>query len=595
MSTSSTCPNPFPFLILLFLGIVAPFEATALASTFEGSFPLSLFRESKKGRCGELTRISQKIGPTHPWRDWSLYLQASCITQKKIQSPADISLARSALEELELHHVHSPLRSEVTQLISRIDLQAAGRTQTPLDLRRLYFRRAIDRWVNEKKMGLITLEDLRTFSQICGPLGGSKNKKSPDTSCLMTARHLLQAAPKNSPEEKRLLEGLHLKIRDDLSLPAAEPFERLSKPYRDADPDQRSIEAALEQFKNGDIAGAKSLLEKTLIDFPKSTSRTRILHWLAKIEEQQNHMDEAQNRRIEILKKSPFTWYGLYSALKMNKVPGEVISSLVPESTTEDPRFQMHEARTTQRTQALLKQGFIREAALEATALKARDALSSRILLHWSDLAHQSGAHHVAFPLITELIQRGNPEAHTTSVLHRIFPVPLADFWATLEEHAKANEIDPLWVLSLIKQESAFHEHALSSVGATGFMQLMPATALEVLPGVTRSETRTRDINIRAGTRYLGWMLKKYQGSVPHALAAYNAGPAAVDRWLKEGRDPGNLEGWIESIPYRETRDYVGSILRNRWWYTHRIEGRNLSWADIQNFYRPNHSPGSTQ
>ena len=119
-----------------------------------------------------------------------------------------------------------------------------------------------------------------------------------------------------------------------------------------------------------------------------------------------------------------------------------------------------------------------------------------------------------------------------------------AQFEALIEEHSAAHQVSPALVRAVIQAESAFNPRARSHKGAMGLMQLMPATATEfsVLDPYDPRE------NIRAGVAYLKRLLVKYSDE-SLALAAYNAGPAAVARY---GRVP----------PYRETRDYVDKIRR---------------------------------
>ncbi len=119
-----------------------------------------------------------------------------------------------------------------------------------------------------------------------------------------------------------------------------------------------------------------------------------------------------------------------------------------------------------------------------------------------------------------------------------------AQFDTLIEEHASAHAVNPALVRAVIQAESAFNPRARSHKGAMGLMQLMPATAAEfsVLDPYDPRE------NIRAGVAYLKQLLVKYADE-SLALAAYNAGPAAVARY---GRVP----------PYRETREYVDKIRR---------------------------------
>ena len=109
---------------------------------------------------------------------------------------------------------------------------------------------------------------------------------------------------------------------------------------------------------------------------------------------------------------------------------------------------------------------------------------------------------------------------------------------------ARNQGLNPSIIKSIIEVESGYNPHAKSSKGAMGLMQLMPQTAQDL--GVSDPWDPTE--NITAGTRYISWLLKKYNGNLTLALAAYNAGPAVVDSY-----------GGIP--PYQETTDYVRNVL----------------------------------
>ena len=146
------------------------------------------------------------------------------------------------------------------------------------------------------------------------------------------------------------------------------------------------------------------------------------------------------------------------------------------------------------------------------------------------------------------------------------FPTP---FRKEVQARAKEIGLDPAYVYGLIRQESRFIMDARSAVGASGLMQLMPATARWTARkiGLDYSGERItdRDTNIRLGTGYLKLVLDDFGGSQAMAAAAYNAGPNRPRKW-REGPvlDPAV---WAENIPFAETRDYVKKVLSNATYY----------------------------
>ena len=122
-------------------------------------------------------------------------------------------------------------------------------------------------------------------------------------------------------------------------------------------------------------------------------------------------------------------------------------------------------------------------------------------------------------------------------------------------------------------------------------MQLMPFTAIEVDDEVHLALLRFPVKNIEVGSKYLASLLEKYNGNVPYSVAAYNAGPHRVAKWKKESKQDWGMIEFIESIPFKETRDYVMSILRNRYWYQFRRGVTNHSVFDGWNVSTPTKSP----
>jgi soluble lytic murein transglycosylase len=145
------------------------------------------------------------------------------------------------------------------------------------------------------------------------------------------------------------------------------------------------------------------------------------------------------------------------------------------------------------------------------------------------------------------------------------FPAPFRD---ALVQYAVPLGLEEAWVYGLMRQESRFIMNLRSHAGASGLMQLMPATARYVAQRLnardfTIARVNERDVNLRLGTAYLKMVLDDLEGDVVLATAAYNAGPGRPRAWRSTLVRP--VEGAIfaETIPFNETRDYVKKVMSN--------------------------------
>jgi soluble lytic murein transglycosylase-like protein len=161
-----------------------------------------------------------------------------------------------------------------------------------------------------------------------------------------------------------------------------------------------------------------------------------------------------------------------------------------------------------------------------------------------------------------------------------LFPLEHADL---LRAAASRQGLDAALVAALIRQESSFDDGAISRAGARGLMQLMPATARLVarkikLPYRRADLIEDPSYNMTLGRAYLGQLLDEFEGSTALALAAYNAGPHRVARWIAAFGDPRRPEvdpvDWIERIPFSETRNYVQRVLESQVVYRLALDGR---------------------
>ncbi len=175
-----------------------------------------------------------------------------------------------------------------------------------------------------------------------------------------------------------------------------------------------------------------------------------------------------------------------------------------------------------------------------------------------------------------------NTSERTKDVIDLAQRFPMPHKQAVLER-SHAIGLDPAYVYGLIRQESRFIADARSGVGASGLMQVMPATARWTakkigLTGFQPQQLNNRDTNIAIGTGYLKLVLDNFAGSMPLAAAAYNAGPSRPRNWRGQVGGP-VLEAaiWAENVPFNETRDYVKKVLSNTTIYAAMISGKTQS------------------
>lgn len=150
-----------------------------------------------------------------------------------------------------------------------------------------------------------------------------------------------------------------------------------------------------------------------------------------------------------------------------------------------------------------------------------------------------------------------------------IYPYPNQ---AIIENYAKQYGVDPLFVVSVIREESKFLSKSESHKGAKGLMQLMPNTAQSIADSLGDKTYSEKDLlkpekNIQYGTWYLASLQKVFANNMTLVTAAYNGGRGHVQEWIDDDLiDPNNIR--LQDIPFKETRDYVGRVLKSYEKYT---------------------------
>jgi soluble lytic murein transglycosylase len=325
-------------------------------------------------------------------------------------------------------------------------------------------------------------------------------------------------------------------------------------------------------YLKGDLRDAAKSWGKLVESSGNRPYRIGAIYWRARAIEQARDRAAALPLYRQVLVEAPRSYYGVLAARRLGgttdvSIPASVTLPADPsEALAGDPGFM--------RVELLRRLGLI-EAALEELDDVAERAIGDPVRLYGLSNAYaRDERYHLALRIhrrhLTNLAASGDPA------------LPRA-FWETVYPFAWRNDVmaaaaragvEPYLVAAVVREESSYYPRAVSRAGARGLMQLMPATArpmaehrgLAFAGGDLLDDPRA---NIEMGTAFLGGLMKEF--SDPRlALAAYNAGPARVRGWW-QSKKTGDVEAWVEQIPFDETRQYVKRVM--------------LSWEEYRRIY----------
>lgn len=280
---------------------------------------------------------------------------------------------------------------------------------------------------------------------------------------------------------------------------------------------------------------------------PEQQSNDRWLYWRARVNEELGEATKATAQFTSLAQHR--SYYGFLAADRMN-LPYAIASH--PHNTSAGTLFEIGQQAAVLRAHEFVRLGRMIEARREwRSAMRQMD---NEQRVDAAKLAQYWGWAPQSILTMASTDQRDD--------LGLRFPLL---YQQQILNHSERAEINPAWTYGVIRQESAFVQDARSATGAMGLMQLMPSTAKFISRSMPkkyrgRSKLTQADTNLALGTSYLRKMLKRFSGQTVLATAAYNAGARRIMRWLP-AETTLDAERWIESIPYRETREYVTSVL----------------------------------
>lgn len=298
--------------------------------------------------------------------------------------------------------------------------------------------------------------------------------------------------------------------------------------------------------------------------YPNASYQVAGQYWLAQTHEELGNKNEKTKIFKELAKNHPFDFYTIIT----QEESGFDLKQFLTQKESQEVAFRVFglgeiDRKRLSRAEQLIAVGF-REYGVEELAqlsLKKENPAFSFYIAHLFKLG---GNFQDAMRLSWKIAGNGNHDRLSRSVAEGLYP---RAFHLEVQEILKNYDLDPLLVLSLMRQESAFNPRIMSKANAIGLMQLMPKTAGEVARSLgkeipTEEQLKDPSNNVRLGIDYLNYLMVSFNQNIVYALAAYNAGPTKVKQWTTLHSNLHPLE-FIETIPYTETRNYVKKVLRN--------------------------------
>jgi peptidoglycan lytic transglycosylase len=318
---------------------------------------------------------------------------------------------------------------------------------------------------------------------------------------------------------------------------------------------------------------AKKLFEEQVDWYPQGSEVAPALYWRARLAEEEADLPMAYAFYSKLAERFRNYYYAVLARQRLasykhqGDAPHYALLDKIPQlpdKPTPEEDAPADDVRV-QRSKLLENAGMTDFAIKELLA--SPEAAASWGALEVARI-HQDAGH---YDRAIETMKRAVPNywAQEMTQLPRgyweaLFPRP---FWNDLRKHSASNGLDAYLVASLIRQESEFNPGAISHANAWGLMQVLPGTGKKVAKELkirrfNQDQLLSPAVNLQIGTRYFRNMVDEFGGQVQYALAAYNAGSNRVDDWRAQGRYR-DVDEFVESIPFTETREYVQAIMRN--------------------------------
>ncbi|MGE3975441.1 MAG: lytic transglycosylase domain-containing protein [Bdellovibrionales bacterium] len=354
------------------------------------------------------------------------------------------------------------------------------------------------------------------------------------------------------------------------NLPATKTFQKMESLYTHVSaclqPSDKAYEGAhyrqallRKLFANDE--GARAAI-RLAAQATTSEEKGRVLYWLGRLTDNSSEKNKAWK---ELVEKQPLTYHALQVWREQAKDPLQKFNSrsqITVARSMEGLSTEVSDYLRWLESLYLIARPAAADRYTKWMVAQSEEPLPAPVVVYIASLKAGQDYHHNTIKFLTERVVK-DPEILSSQVLKMLYPAP---YYETFDRNS--NGLDVFLVLGLARQESAFNPTARSPARAQGMMQVLPITARNKDGRRGRPNLFDVETNVRIGTKLLRNWIDQF-GAVEYALAAYNAGPRRVPEWRR--RYPtSDMSLFIDLIPFKETRNYVGSILRNNYWY-HRL------------------------
>ena len=329
--------------------------------------------------------------------------------------------------------------------------------------------------------------------------------------------------------------------------------------------------AAWLNYRIGEYQEAARLIDEQLADYAGGKEIPGAMYWRGRLYEDEHKPEMAAAYYKAVTRVYRHYYYAALAQQRLDQLGHIVPASFsvleamhpetIPELSDDVPEDDPHVVKA----KLLANAGLNEYIAPEIQAADGSDEwgafAEAEIYASYGETWHAMRLLKRALPFYTS----APIEAIPMGYWRILFPQP---YWSDIKQDAAANGLDPYMVASLIRQESEFNPGAVSNKSAYGLMQLLPSVGKSMAKeeGIHHFETSQLldpSTNIRLGTLYLKQTLNKFGGRPEYAFAAYNAGDERVVDW-QSAANYRDMDEFVESIPFTETREYVQAIVRNQ-------------------------------